>query len=60
MILCNRTCVDTPPKQCRECVLLKQCTELNCLKRSSCKSRTTETNDVSDEMRELAQTLILR
>ena len=60
MKLCNMTCIDRMPKQCQDCVLQKQCLELNCLKRSPCKSRTTETNDVSDEMRELAQTLILR
>jgi len=60
MILHNMTCADTIPEQCADCLLLKQCRELNCLKRRKCASRKVEPNDIRDEMSELTETLILR
>lgn len=60
MLLHNMTCSDKIPAQCTDCLLLRQCRELNCIKRTKCKSRRIEPNDIRDEMSELTETLILR
>jgi len=60
MLLHNMTCADKIPPQCTDCLLLRQCRELNCIKRTKCKSRRTEPNDISDTMTELSEALKLR